>query len=376
MKSTEEQSLKLFSHERLLLAILADSVKGEAGISVSLMTEWKDAWEKLADMAERHGVSSVVADFMEIVPKEVLPPKLILLTLIGQKMEQESVYQRQWDIASQFADELNKKGVKVFVLKGIAFSTYYRNPAMRECGDCDCYLLRNNGEKAYALGNETAQEMGWEAAFGTYKHSHIHADGLMIENHRYLTDFNNTAQGKRIERLLEDVIKNEDGTRIGDSQLVRPCAHFNALFLIKHALQDFIEGGLSLRMVYDWLAFLHAEQNNLDWNRLYGDMEQCRLRRFADIMTVVCRDYLGLQFTTDDINPRCDKEMVEAVLKDTLRGGSHLIPNESFAHKTVRILKRFMRMWKYRTLATESVPVMIWNSFAFSSYLKRDIDME
>ena len=366
----------MLPHERLLLAILADSVKGEAGFSVSLMTELKDAWEELADLAERHGVSSVVADFLECVPKEVLPPKLILLTLIGQKMEQESVYQRQWDIASQFADKLDKKGVRMYVLKGIAFSTYYRNPAMRECGDCDCYLLGSNGEKAYALGNEAAREIGWEAAFGTYKHSHIHADGLMIENHRYLTDFDNTTQGKKIERLLEDVIKNEDGTRIGDSKLVRPCAHFNALFLIKHALQDFIEGGLSLRMIYDWLVFLHAEQNNLDWNRLYEDMERCKLRRFADIMTVICRDFLGLQLTADGINPKYDKEMVEAVLKDTLRGGSHMIPNESLAHKTVRILKRFARMWKYRDLATECVPVMIWNSFAFSSYLQRDIDME
>lgn len=366
----------MFSHERLLLAILADSVAGKAVLSMPLLSELKYAWEGVTDIAERHGVSSVVADFLECVPKEVLPPKLILLTLIGKKMEQESVYQKQWDIASQFADGLDTKGVRMYVLKGIAFSTYYRNPAMRECGDCDCYLLGNNGEKSYALGNETALEMGWKAAFGTYKHSHIHADGLMIENHRYLTDFDNTTQGKKIERLLEDNIKNEEGTQIWDSKLVRPCAHFNALFLIKHAHQDFIEGGLSLRMIYDWLVFLHAEQNNLDWNRLYEDMEQCRLRRFADIMTVICRDYLGLQFTADGVNPMCDKEMVEAVLKDTLRGGSHMIPNESLAHKSVRILKRFVKMWKYRRLATESVPVMIWNSFAFSSYLKRDIDME
>ena len=146
LKDFDSKLIMTFPHERLLLAILADSLKGEAGTSVSLMTELKGAWEELADLAERHGVSSVVADFLEYVPKKMLPPKLILLTLIGQKMEQESVYQKQWDIASQFADELDKKGVRMYVLKGIAFSTYYRNPAMRECGNCDCYLLGNNGE--------------------------------------------------------------------------------------------------------------------------------------------------------------------------------------------------------------------------------------
>lgn len=109
-----------------------------------------------------------------------------------------------------------------------------------------------------------------------------------------MTDFNGTKQGKVIELLLEKAIDSASGTPIGKSDMVRPCAFFNALHLIRHAQGNFLLEGMTLRMIYDWAVLLCAEQNNLEWKQLYADFETCGLRLFVDIMTSICVDIWAL----------------------------------------------------------------------------------
>ena len=109
---------------------------------------------------------------------------------------------------------------------------------------------------------------------------------------------------------------------------------------------------------------------------LYADFETCGLRTFVDVMTSICVDYLGTGLTCKDITLCTNKKIVHEVLFDTLADNIHLEQNEGFCHKIIRILARYNRFWHYRELAIESIPMMIWNSFAYSSYMKRDITLK
>ena len=66
-----------------------------------------------------------------------------------------------------------------------------------------------------------------------------------------------------------------------------------------------------------------------------------------------------------------EQRMVDAVLADIM-GDQPAIYVDGLWHKVKRILRRFHRMWKFRLLASESYPRMVWNAFAFSSYVKRN----
>ena len=66
-----------------------------------------------------------------------------------------------------------------------------------------------------------------------------------------------------------------------------------------------------------------------------------------------------------------EQRMVDDVLADIM-GEQPAIYVAGLWHKTKRIARRFRRMWKFRTLASESYTRMVWNSFAFSSYVKRN----
>lgn len=91
-------------------------------------------------------------------------------------------------------------------------------------------------------------------------------------------------------------------------------------------------------------------------------------------MTSLCVEYLGTEICPG-MELCNDKALVEEVMEDTIAGGIHTKGIETFWKKCIRIARRFVRIWHYRELATESVPRMFWNNFAFSSYLKRNIEM-
>ena len=335
-------------------------------------------WPHLVDIVFKGGVAALAVDGLQSLYESNLGRELAInkeeledlkYELFSSVLQAEDDYWTKFNLASTFASALAEKDVKCRVLKGVSFAQYYSVPEHRECGDCDVYL----GD-GWQTGNEVAVAIGGRYEFGTYKHSHLFVGDLMIENHKYLTDFNGTRQGKKIERLMERAIEEGDGEYIGDSLLLCPNDYFNALFLIRHAHGNFLYGSLTLRMIYDLAALLNCCKNRLDWNRLYSDLDECRLREFAKLMTSLCVEYLGTEICPG--MELCDDEaLVEEVMEDTIAGGIHTKGVETFWKKSVRIARRFARIWHYRHFATESVPRMIWNNFAFSSYMKRRIEM-
>lgn len=366
----------------VLLGLLRLSLGNEcSGEDMSALTS--SEWKRLVDMAFDGGVAALAVDgFQKSIGSTGSPSENEELALDSEELEDlkcewfvsvihaEVDNRRKFVQASRFAAALANMGVKCRVLKGMSFAQYYSVPEHRECGDCDVYL----GER-WQTGNEVAVALGGRHEFGTYKHSHLFLGDLMIENHRYLTDFNGTKQGKRIERLLEQVMdEGADAGYIGKSALVRPNDQFNALFLIRHAHGNFMYGGMMLRMIYDWAALLKCCRERLEWHRLYADLDECRLRRFARLLTSLCVEYFGTEVCSG--MELCeDNVLVEEVMEDTIAGGIYTKGVETFWKKCIRIARRFARIWHYRHLATESVLRMIWNNFAFSSYMKRRIEM-
>jgi hypothetical protein len=60
----------------------------------------------------------------------------------------------------------------------------------------------------------------------------------------------------------------------------------------------------------------------------------------------------------------------EAVFADIMGEQPDLF-HENFIEKIGRIIRRFYRMWRFRSLADESYLRLIWNTLAFNSYTKK-----
>lgn len=360
--------------ESYLLGLLASSANNNPFDKFRDNELTDEEWDDLIKIASWQGIAAIICSQIEKLPHSQLPPRTQTLNLIGLKISQQKRYNKQKDIASAFANALRSEGVKMYILKGFAYSSYYEDPSLRTCGDCDCFLVDFHNNLAFEKGNTIAQLFKANIDYEHYKHSHIQIHGLMIENHEFLTDFKSTRHGRITERLLRDILIKEEGAKLFDTDMMKPNDYFNLLFLVRHAHGDFIDGGLTLRMLYDLTVMLKKVECKINWSDFYQDLSICKLTDFFNLIVGICVKYFGLSLS---IAPETCKDttLIDEVLYDTIRGGLHIKGKESLPQKTLRILKRFKRMWHYRNLATEKYPVMIWNSFAFSSYIHRKVSI-
>lgn len=59
------------------------------------------------------------------------------------------------------------------------------------------------------------------------------------------------------------------------------------LFLLKHSIGDFIAQDMAFRNLNEWVVFMKAELTNIDWRRMYLLLDECKLRKFFDVMTYI-----------------------------------------------------------------------------------------
>lgn len=346
--------------------LLRASIGGQTGLCRPFSSQ---EWEGVYEVCRQQGVVGVVFDFVKTLPKEVAPSFDLLMEWLSAATAVEQTMQRMQEMAEEFAEEMEKREIPVVVLKGITFAQYYPNPLLRECGDLDCYMMGKKEE-----GDLAALELGGTMEEAGYKHSHLIYKGLTIENHRFFTDFDNTPTGRLTEQVLGELIQEEQ-IYLGDSKLSCPSANFNALFLLKHAQGHFIDEGIRMRHVLDWALFLREKQEEVDWSKVLPMLEVTHTAQFAGVMTAIAVRYLRIEVLNKGLlalTSNAAQKMVDVVLADIM-GDQPAIYVDGLWHKTKRILRRFRRMWKFRSLASESYPRMVWNAFAFSSYMSKRV---
>lgn len=320
-------------------------------------------WTQLYRLSKDQGIVAIIFEVIANIPKEMAPPKEVTLKWISQVLSIEKQMKKKEAIAIEFAEKLSKRNIQTVVLKGLAYALYYPNPYHRESGDLDCYLMGKKNE-----GDKVVVEIGGKMEEAGYKHSHLWYKGLTIENHKFITNFDNTKLGIKTERLLQEQI-NVGCQYVGNTKLLTPSADFNALFIIKHAQRHFIQEGIRIRHLLDWAFFLKAESSNVNWDNVISVMDRCKILKFAQVLTSICIDKFGMSIDIDGLIVHGTDSNI--VLADIL-GEQPDMFHENIVQKARRILRRFYRMWKFRSLADESYLRLVWNTFAFSSYLKRN----
>ena len=352
----------MFMHP--IFELLQLSIGTREGLSRQLSAaEWEEAYQ----MSVRNGVTAVVFEGVMNLPKAEVPDVVTTMRWFAAATNVERKMKEMKAVAEEFAGEMAKRQIPLVVLKGLAFAQYYPHPLHREYGDLDCYLMGKKKE-----GDRVVEELGGTVEEAGYKHSHLRYKGLIIENHRFFTDFDNTPTGILTEQVLSELMQ-EGHTSIGNSKLHCPSPNFNAVFLLKHAQHHFILEGIRLRHVLDWALFLRAKQKEIGWSRVLPMLQITRTIQFAGIMTAIAVQHFHIKVQDKGLLAlvaSAEQKMVDAVLADTM-GEQPAIYVDGLWHKARRIFRRFRRMWKFRDLASETYPRMIWNAFAFSSYMKR-----
>jgi len=363
-------------------------------------------WNELKALADRHGLSAVVLDGIEVLRTNDnhnlnLPDKIVLTQWIGEVLRSERVYASQQKDAERMAGMFHKNGICTYVLKGTVIAECYPKPQHRVSVDMDCNLQSSSLEftdeslesversksvsensipgDVWEKGNRLIEEQGFEVKRDFYKNSTFFLPGLTVENHRYFTPFRGNGRLKKLERFLQAQLrvlegssvpigraesvefrdssnssKCLSGSRIGDTWLYRPPVMVTALFLIEHAYSHFLHEGLTWRHVLDWMMFSRMHKDEIDWALLDAKIDEFGFRKFYDTYYRLGRFAIG-ELKESELTKN-DKRMLEDVwaeldLHDTTEG---------FKGKLNLVGNTLRAWWKYHFFAEISMIHALW----------------
>ena len=266
------------------LGISCESVLGSPILASGSLSA--SDWQALEDLANEQGLLGVMLDGVEKLPLELRPEKKAIIQSIGQLIQSEQQYAVQEHAATEMALLLHQHGIRTYVLKGAVVAECYPRPEHRRSVDMDCFLVNDNDNlngEVWERGNRVVEKAGFEVARGFYKNSTFHLPGLAVENHRFMTPFRGNSRMKRLERLLQALIaEDEGGDRFEGTWLYRPPVMVSALFLIEHAYSHFLHEGLTWRHVLDWAMFSRRHRDEIDWKELEALIGEFGFRKFYD----------------------------------------------------------------------------------------------
>lgn len=319
-------------------------VRQGIGIADSNSFYHNEDWEELMALAIRQGLHAIVLDGFEHLPSESRPPKEKLLSWIGLVMQEEQRYAIQWKASCELALSLEKNGLEIYVLKGMAVSECYPKPQHRTSVDLDCFLRSvGSGFEAWEAGNKLVELSGFEVRKDYYKNSTWILPGLTVENHRWLTPFRGNKKLTSLEKLLQKMIREDSsGSRFEGTALYRPPVMATALFLIEHAYSHFLHEGLIWRHVLDWMMFSRAHQEEIDWSQLGTWIDEFGFRKFYDSY-VRCGQLLWGSIQESELSS-VDNKMLADIwelldLHETVNG---------FHGKLALVGNTWRARWKYR----------------------------
>ena len=343
----------------LLRLGLDNSTTDEENLSGIIIQSAKK-WDDLGDLAREQGVLGFLMDGVEKLEgtRYGATRELKLdtkLEWIGEVLQMEQINRQQICVMNELAERWKQNGCRVMVMKGQANAITYPRPEHRSSGDIDCYLFGK-----YLEGNDIAREAGISVDDSWYKHSIIDYKGETFENHQYFVHTREGKRSKMLEKELEEALNVDESEfkPLSESTVIPP-VQWTAMFLTYHACAHFLIEGLKLKQVLDWAMFLKAHQNDVDWNAFYSFCGRYHLKRFADAITAICCEYLGIKIANADIESK--SAYSEKILKSVLYDDDYIYGQNTGWGEKWHVLKNLFRYrWKYNEIYEESIWKQLW----------------
>ena len=318
--------------EKILIALLRSGIYGTEPKLLNPITEVE--WREVYELASRQGVLTLTGVALLKVPKDLLPPKMLLLEWIGQVSLQENIYAQQRERVRELRELWCKAGIKCVELKGESVGRWYKTPSSRYSCDFDCFL------SDYEKGNSIIEQQGININEDFYKNSSFYWKDLYVENHKFCTPIRGKMKLKILERKLQQFLSDFPEY---------PNEDFNALFLMEHAWSHFFEHAITMKHVCDWAVFRKSCGNGVDWESYEKTAKDCGFWKFSLAFNRITDVLDGL--ISEELLTLDEQKLLQSVLKTERMGGL----NNGWTTRLSLFKSYFKHSWKYSAFSDHSM---------------------
>ena len=316
--------------------------------------EVKD-WNALYRLSCQQGVAAIVLNAMVRSGYDrTMIPSSLKYQWISKTLNTEKYINKLTITSKQVASILREHDLFLLALKGISYATYYENPLHREYGDLDCYVgSMENGRFVWGTRctdvNRIMEHNGATVYDKDYKHFHIHFNDIDIENHIYCVPVLNDSRLFDLEVFLNFLLQEGTANEIQDTGLFKPPATFSALYMISHAFSHFLIEGIKLKHIADWILFLKADQNSVDWELVYNWYDKLGYTKFVNSLNYIAKKYFRIPLESPLLT--IDNRFSQMIIDDCFRDSSVYNRRYSlFESRIAKLRNIYQGRWKFKKI--------------------------
>ena len=257
-------------------------------------------WRAVLRIAKEQTMMVVVTDGIETLPKELWPPKEVMMKLAMMRVKTSQAHQLLNSTIAQIVAALEAEGVHSVLLKGQGIAQNYRRPESRTCGDIDLYTGLGGYTRAYEIIEALHEGRPHKEAAECTHHLHTDLNGVEVEIHRQ-TSF---LHGKRMDANFQEWSKQSLDELFGSeafemwdnggTAVALAPATYNAFFILHHAVRHMTTEGVGFRQICDWVMLLHRCHSQVEVQLLSRKLKELRMERIWAEFGRLAVNYLGL----------------------------------------------------------------------------------
>lgn len=262
-------------------------------------------------------------------------------------------------LEDKLSNALCESGVKALLVKGTSLSLLYEDPTLRQFGDLDVYSPFD-----YDKVNEIVKSLASDYIEDYYRHTEGKVDGIMVENHKYLTDVRGQKRWNELENYLSQLASARLASR-GVGGLYYPDDVFTVLFFVYHAQAHFLFERISMKFLVDWCLLL-KNRNDAPGRVVDERLKQFGLMKFAACLTAICIKRLALpeQYVPVEVLKsvkELDEKTILCFEKDMFCSESHGFTSSSLIDRVKRGVWLFKNKWKIELFLDDSIYSFLWH---------------
>lgn len=300
-------------NEEVLLYLLSTAIREEKVESSKLKNI---DWQGVLEQAKEQNIYSIIYTVIKSLDDNYRPEENIVNEWKKQTILAGITQQRNINQMGLVFENFNKKNIPVIALKGLVLREFYPQKELRTMGDADILIHKEDLEEAEKI----LLDMGYYEDHRDFKNIlFIHENALPIELHWYLID---TYYFKYAQYLETDIWENTSIINIGKAKVIVPSLENQVLHMCLHMAVHLIYSGFGLRQLCDFVLFIEAKNQEIDWMSFLEKAKKCKMNSFSIAIFEVTRRLFGMNIPEELRKSEIrDSPYIDMIIHSILSGG-------------------------------------------------------
>lgn len=200
------------------------------------------------------------------------------------------VYSKRTTVFEMVLKELNCHSIKHIIVKGISYAKCYKQSEFRTMGDMDLIISPDDIEKADWVMEELGGILEYERSNDKVHYYKI--KNVIIELHTSIGYAGSFHRNYDYERYFKKAV---DESVCLKNYTYEFSPFYKIIYAIYHIAKHFYDSGCGVRMITDLAVLMEYYSLQLNMERLWDDLEQMNLKKFAENLFAICYKWFEIE---------------------------------------------------------------------------------